>query len=412
MRNTIIGIFCIVELAACAASPPPTAAMQQQFQEIYQQRIQQMIKTSSATNIRQNKTQAIAPIQKQRSPQVSEGDLASEIASIPTIPANTGVRFSSDPNMDGFTANGSRYMDAEGRILKYNFDSLSGNVVYLIKIGSTNYATIQSGKKYAIKFVRPTVNVAPIQIATAIKYQNGTWKIETTTGKQLSGNDLILTSKGFLVLRQYTEYGKNTGFLYTIGKNITSITPPDGYYINTMERSYTVISATTGSAERRTTYIHADIASTGYVLLKRNDVDVNGSLLSMYHSLKGLGSLVGGHGNYDYALYNFHTKHLIKLEMSADNKDSSVKWFKGKSGIYAVYITHGVQDVYGLDLATGFRKRLFHRMLGFMGFSAYVGGHGNINVLAGSAMGDDKINNLGTFMAAPKDKEAKFIHAS
>jgi len=399
--SLLAGVLCAVVLVGCASSPQPSAEMQQRLLAAYQQRLQQTNnKLSNPTLLKNNVnpivTKQTSNIHKQQQRQnISEAELAKEINSIPPMPASTTIQF----YHDGFTINGSHYIDPEGEIKWYSLDRKTGNMVYSIKSDSRDYNTSQNGEVYAIKFTRVGGRAPAILIATAIHVHGGysaitseKWKIETVSGKKVSGKTLSLVPKGFLLERG----NQDAAFLYTIGSDIITISPPHGYYIPSIKEHFFNIKH----------------LSTNYILLKKHKAVQNEDL---FYAIKGISRVVQDFpGEYDYALYNFHTGHLIKLEMSADDGKARVKWVKLHSGVYAIYITHVLTDVYAVDLVTGFRKRLFHRSgLGWVtGFYTQIESDGKLNVgVGGGVLGhDEKIDDLEAFMSAPKEKESALIH--
>src|SRR5574343_885336 len=137
----------------------------------------------------------------------TEADLTAAFAKFPQ--ASTGAIF--ERFKDGFAVNGARYIDPDGAIVSYGFDTLSGDF---------NYLAQSSAGTYLIKSGRANVNGEPITIATAEKRGN-IWSVATATGKKFSGQRLIPGSRGFVVARA------NTGFRYIPGKGTTNFAAPE-----------------------------------------------------------------------------------------------------------------------------------------------------------------------------------------
>ncbi|MDQ6989583.1 MAG: hypothetical protein Q9M19_06840 [Mariprofundaceae bacterium] len=319
-------------------------------------------------------------------PAASESSIQAQIDQIPQLAQGVGVLFTK--NDDGFTVNGERYIDFEGEITTYAFDGLTGNVTYLAKV---------QDNAYIIKFMRASVDAEPIRIGTA-NYSRNMWNVTTVTGKRLSGSTLMMTSKGFVVKR------KGTGFLYQPGQSIKSIASPKGYRI--------------------AKYQTGDIASTGHILLEKLP-EKESSFGSFFAATKGLGSIFGGEGNQDYALFNIQSKKLIPLFIGLEKankfgKDNRylyyngglknpnsghyfwrVEWFKVESGVYVTYVVNGIKEAKVIHLDTGLEKTIFERMLGISSVNAYIQKNGKIKVVADMGFSMESIDDLEAFMSKP-----------
>jgi len=381
-------LLLLITISACATPYTPEQIAQMQAQRLkimkaYQERLK-----SAQSNEQQSQAVSHTQVRPQSIP--NESDLASKINGIPQLPPHVGVIFSGE--IDGFTANGKRYIDPEGEIKYYAFDGLTGDVTYMAQTGENSYV---------IKFVRVSSGVEPITIAhvmtdNASEYRTDRpWKATTITGKKISGNDLFMTSRGFVIVRQ------NSAFLYSPGKGITSIAAPNGYHIASYQRG--------------------DIASTKYILLERDQAS-EGSVGSLVSSVRDLGGILGGEGNKDYALYNIISGkvHVIPVgykpqDMGGDprydyhgqgvtTKNSGhyfwrILWFKTDAGVYAIYTANGIRDVEALHLDSGFKKQLFHRGLGVVSINAGVTQNGKISVSGNLGFETKNIDDLEKFMA-------------
>ncbi len=197
---------------------------------------------------------------------ITNEELKNKLSKFPTI--NSGVKFTKQK--DGFSVDQSRYLDPEGEIINYGYNWQNGDVTYMIKISSNTYK---------IKYTRALTNETPIEIATVIQNGNIT-NIETVTGKKFSSNSLILTSKGFISIRE------QSAFIYNIAEEVKTFVTPEGWHIATFQ--------------------NGDVASTKYLLLERtiDPSKKNDSVFGFIESSKELLSAVGVMDKHDYLLIN------------------------------------------------------------------------------------------------------------
>lgn len=374
-KPLLLLIASIILLTGCGPTytPEQIAQMQKQRMEIMEKyRLQLAARQVSQQQVKP-KAVAVTPV---NSP--SETVVAAQISAVPMLPEGTGVMFKR--NVDGFTANGERFTDYEGEISHYAFDGFTGNVTYLAKIDDMNAV---------IKFVRVAIEAEPITIATAIK-SRGSWKITTTTGKKLSGSTLLMTSKGFVLVR------RGAGFYYEPGKGVVNIAAPQGY--------------------RLAKYQTGDIASTRNILVEKLPKKT-GSFGGLFAATKALGGVFGGEGNQDYALLNIDTKKMTPLFISytgdenlynyhgqgVKTKNSGhyywrTEWFKVPSGTYVVYVVNGIKSAKVIHLETGLEKVIFERMLGISSVNSFIQTNGKIKVVADMGFGTEVVDDLEDFM--------------
>ncbi len=377
-------LLIIISTAFNACTPRMTDAERAQQQKIMQsilerQRLARENLLLKNAQLKVNTTSAGTTQQKVAiASSSSESDMKAEIDKLPLIPINTGVLFRKQE--DGFTVNGKRFIDYEGEIDTFVFNGLSGNVTYVVETGE---------KDYTIKVARPSVSDKTITIATAKKERN-TWKVHTKTGKNLTGSRLLMTSKGFVVIR------KSTGFLYIPGEEIQSFTIPKGY---------TVAKYQTG-----------DIYSTNLILIEKIQERTNsfGGLLS---TTRGIAGIFGGDGNEDYALYNINNKKVISLNIdySGDQKPYKyinqgnksinalhyywrIEWFKVPSGTYIVFVPNGIRKVNAIHAETGLKTTIFESALGFESIYSFIQENGKIKIIADMGLKVDSIDDLVTFL--------------
>lgn len=313
---------------------------------------------------------------------MTEAAMATQIAALPH--STHGVLF--QRFRDGFAINGQRYVDPEGAIVAYGFNTLSGNYTDVVATSPTTFK---------IKTGSALPGATPITIATA--ESNGAfWNVNTTTGLHLSGQHVIPISVGFVVVRG------QVGFRYVPGRGITNITPPAGYQIARFQ--------------------NGDIGATGYILLERDPstMPAPDSLGSMLSSMKSLGAMLGvAKASADYALMHIDDGRLVPIDIPMDgnevvvmrdcqrknrlvntcrqansydslyqpdgSKNSGhyfwrINWFESDGRAIMITEENGVSTLAMTDLATGQRIVLFHRALGISDYAVQQDADGHVDV--------------------------------
>ena len=356
---------------------------------------QQVIQTTSQNTSLQltSQTTSLQPTPVIRSAS-TESDFNNIFAGYQKL--NAGVNF--ERLKDGFSVNGTRYIDPEGAIVAYSFDILSGDFTYAAETTSGNFV-IKSG--------RALIQTEPVTIATAEK--RGTqWVVTTVTGKKFSGSRLIPSSRGFIITRD------NTGFRYIPGKGTTSIAGPEDFVIAGLQ--------------------NGDIANTGFILLEHVPIANGDSTSQLFSSLKSLGSSLGMVKKNDYALLNIDTNKLIPINVSMDGKQVQImsacrqrnnliavcsqmdsynslfdqngmknlshyfwriSWFNTPEGRpILVSQEGGLTKVSATDLNSGKKVILFDRTLGIGGFFATQKTDGGISVSAKMGFSTEVKDNI------------------
>lgn len=193
---------------------------------------------------------------------------------------------------EGFAINQRNYMDPEAKIIKYGFDGTTGMVTYL--------AEVVPGQ-YIIKTMQTQNQAEPISIASA-RHIGGTWEVSTVTGKRLTGQEIVMGSRGFVLNRE------NGAIIYDAVTGMKTASLPDGYKIADFQ--------------------NGDALQTRYVLLEalKSD-DQNENVIG---SFKALGSHFGLSKKEDYVLMNIDTDKLIRFNISSESKNQSECIQKGK----------------------------------------------------------------------------------
>lgn len=361
----------------------------------------------------QNNQTVQQPVKKINQPIniLSESQLKEKIDSFEKI--STGVKFTK--YKDGFSINGnSRFLDPEGRIIKYGYNWETGDVTYIIETMID---------KFKIKYMRALTNQAPILIANASRNQ-GILNIQTVTGKNFNSEGLVLTSKGFIALRE------ESAFFYKIGENTKTFITPKGWHIAKFQ--------------------NGDVASTNYILLEKNIVeDKKGNeLASVINTGKSLMSSLGIIEKKDYMLVNLDNPKLFQLFNidtsdkqvqiysqcrndgsfinKCDNMDSVVSlykpdgsinnghyywrimWYKTKDKTIAVAMEANFKKITITDLETGKKVEAAYRLTGFPGIESSQDATGNVKVSAlGGVFSDVQVDNAEEFLKKEKDIRKK-----
>jgi hypothetical protein len=277
MKKVAVLALTLVSTISIAQAQQPTLTQEQQFELL-----KMMLSRQSAQPQSELQSPTVAL------PVVKDTELSKTFES--WKPLEKGVVFTRF--RDGFAINGERYIDSEGTITSYGFDSQSGDFTYLA----------QSDNKFILKTGRAFSDAEPVTIGSAQRI-NGGWAVTTVTGKKLSGSRLIPLARGFIVARD------NTGFRYVPGKGTSNIVGPEQFSIAALQSG--------------------DISSTGYILLERTP-DANAtsspssSVGALFNSARALGSTLGIGKKEDYALLNIDTKQIVPVNVSLEDKQVQV----------------------------------------------------------------------------------------
>lgn len=322
---------------------------------------------------------------------ITNKELIEQMESFPTIEQK--VKFSK--YKDGFTINnGERYIDTDGEIINYGYNWKNGNVTYMVKVAPN---------KYKVKFTRVLTEKEPIQIATI--FQNRDYlNITTITGKKFNSRNIILTSKGFITIKN------NSAFIYEIGKKVDTFITPKGWHIAKFQ--------------------NGDVASTKYLLLEKT-IDKSNSFLGLVDSSKSILSTFGIIDKKDYMLINIKDpkkKHALDIDVSGKNVENysdcqkankyvarcnhvefkeslysktglpntahyywRILWFSTKDGALSVSRESTQTKVMLTNLNNGKRAEAAFRLTGFPELIAEQNKNGKIKVTAGGGLFPDKI---------------------
>lgn len=348
-----------------------------------QQMLQEKIEAARATNglVPSGSYQIQAQPQSlptQNFPVITQEEL---IAKINSLGKSNGFTVFSQKK-EGFAINQKNYMDPEGKVVKYGFDGVSGMVSYLAEI---------TPGQYVIKTMQAQSSGEAVVIANA-RQIGGIWEVMTVTGKRLTGEAIVMGSRGFTLNRE------NGAIIFDPLSGIKTAAIPDGYAIADFQ--------------------NGDATQTKFVLLETiKPEDDNSKLMGTF---KSLGSSLGLTKKEDYGLMNLDTGKMSMFNISSESKNRSeciqkqrinslvnkceksisfetlydqfgmpnvghyywrVTWMKTPSQkIIAITIEDGVKRLIATDLTTGKRVLLKERMMGINQFKVRQDESGKIAV--------------------------------
>jgi len=286
------------------------------------------------------------------------------------------------PNKDGFTVNGEQFLDPDGKIVKFAANHATGDVSYLV----------DKGYGYVIKTSRvPQVKQA-ITIATVNQSGNGILSIQMMNGTQRLGQDVILLSRGFLIV------GQNTVYRYLPGKGFSNFGVP-------------------GESFHIASYQNGDIANTNFILLEKtktwgdNSNDPMNDIIRLREATMDLAQTFGFTTKEDYILVNLKTGKVHPFDISISAKKDflsafyqsrlssdtlytlnglhpnfshyfwRIKWFNSPSGIIAIAQEKGFRYITLTNLTIGQKVLAFKSFTGFnAGFNAVQDASGKITL--------------------------------
>lgn len=261
---------------------PPTAeqlAMQQQLFNRLMERAQ------SAQNPAANQLQQAAPPSNiQQNNELTENEMLAKISEYKAISQPVTIT----QEKDGFKINGLQYLDPEGEIVSYAFNTKSGDISYLCRT---------SPESFSIKFTRPFSPNNPVLLAL-VRREGTMWKVTTTTGRQLAGQSLTLLARGFMIARD------TAGFMYEPGVGILNVSLPEGFHIAKFQ--------------------NGEVQATTSILLERNPVANSNQAGQLIDSFKSFGSSLGINKKEDYALLNYNSGHLTPINIDLLGKEVTV----------------------------------------------------------------------------------------
>jgi hypothetical protein len=324
---------------------------------------------------------------------MSEKELAKIIDEFPS--AQGTAEFAQ--KKDGFEVNGRRYIDAEGKIVKYGYDSVTADVTYLAEIGKG---------RFIIKHARALTDAEPVTIATAERRSDG-WHVTTITGKTIRGETMIPLSKGFVISRETAL------FVYVPGKGTQQVALPDNYVISSFQ--------------------NGQIQQSRYILIEKAP-ETNTGLFSKFGEL---GSALGVSKKEDYAFFNVDKGDMIPIDVTLDSKTVALhsncqkknsfvnecarvdfveslydknglpngghyywrtSWINTKTGPFMIWTSSGFGSktlIY--NPKTNKKVIAFSRALGINYFTVKDLGNGKFSITAQLGLSSETINDIETF---------------
>ncbi|ARD45867.1 hypothetical protein [Colwellia sp. PAMC 21821] len=300
---------------------------------------------------------------------------------------------------DGILINNVMFNDFEGSVANFGGNRLTGQFTYAVK----NF-----DGTFTLKYNQANSEHGPIKIAT-IERSGESFNVTTVTGKTLPGSSVTPTSDGFIVGRA------GSAFKYSIGNNnIKSITLRDGYHIAAHQ--------------------NGDVASTGYILLEKNETPKNDSVGGLFDSISSLGNTLGLNKVDHYILVNINDASVVPLDVNLAGKEVakhsncrskglynkcesvsysealyeksglknnshyywSIDWIDTPSGPLAFYKTS--TTVKAVDIKNSKVHTLFSRALGVNEFSLIEHMDGKLTVKAVLGFSSDSIEDVEQFI--------------
>lgn len=390
--SIVVALSAVFTISGCATNKrAPTAqeqAMALQMQQAFMQRIQNG--NMALAQMRQPIAQAATQAPASETNSLTEAELLQAINEFPPAESKQAITL----ERDGLKIGTQMYLDAEGEIVTFAANKATGDVTYLVA---------KPGAVYDIKYIRAGSTHEPILLATATKGR-GTWSVKTVTGKALSGNSLLPTSKGVVMARS------SSGFIYEPGSAIKSFATPQDYHIADFQ--------------------NGDIASTGYILLEKDPIESrsNNAAVQLFQLASSLAKTVTLSEDSDYALMNWRDGRLTTFVKGIHGKNVAdggnncrvqsksvglrkceslnfrealyepsgmrnhthyfwgIHWFNTPEGPFAIAQEERSRKVTMTNLATGKKAILLEDILAFTNFEASQTPEGVIRISATSRL--------------------------
>ena len=398
-KYAFISSFVALGFTGCVGDAPQRTPEEIAFNNQMKMELLKRIQAGAVNEVNNNSQVANNIVAKNY---ISNEELKTQLSKFPTI--NTGVKFTKQK--DGFSVNDqSKYLDPEGEIINYGYNWQNGDVTYMIRTSPTSFK---------IKYTRVLTNEQPIEVANVTKNGN-IINIETVTGKKFASDSLILTSKGFISVRE------QSAFIYNIAEEAKTFVTPEGWHIARFQ--------------------NGDVASTKYLLLERtiDSAQKNDSVFGFIESSKELLTAFGVMDKHDYLLINIEdSSKKISFDITLGGKDVAsysdctkvnsyvnkcgsmdlkeslynayglpnsahyywrILWFSSKDGVISVTREATERKVMITDLKSEKRAEGAYRVTGFPELFAEQDKNGKIKVTAGGGMfPNEVIEDAETFL--------------
>ena len=397
---TASGILLSLTMLTGCVGAQPTLEQQQQAMQMRSQ----MLSNFMGGQINQNMQQASSD-EKIELEKISEQELQTKLQLLGK--ATSPIIF--QRTRSGFSVNTKPYSDYEGSIKEANWDFSTGFATYLIEV---------SQDAYLIKIMQAASNKEAVTIGKAI-FDDGIWNVTTATGKKLSGNTLLMGSKGFTLTRL-----DGSGFTYNAFNGIKSINVPQEYQVAKFQ--------------------NGDIQGTNIILLEIPEMreEERGTISGLWSKTKSLGSSLGINKKQDYAFMNIDTQEITKINIPNDGKSKHeclvygkqinkyvreckrysdpvetlytkegnknighyywrVQWYNTANGIISITLEDSLSKIYATNLQTKKKVLIAEKIGGFNGFEVSISANGNLNVTTDKGLfGSDLIEDIASKIAS------------
>lgn len=292
IKAASLALLITLNTGCISTTPQKQMSPEERAQVIEMQKALMGKMFGSSTNLTQPKQQ-----EKEKAPLVtiSEKELLTQKSDVDA----TGGPALFSRHKDGILINNQMFNDFEGSVANFGGNRLTGQFTYAVK----NF-----DGTFTLKYNKANSENGPIKIAT-VERKGKLFNVTTVTGKVLPGSSVTPTSDGFIVGRA------GSAFKYTIGKNqVKSITIIDGYHIANHQ--------------------NGDVASTGYVLLEKNERSKKDAVGGMFDSISSLGNTFGLNKADHYILVNINNGSVVPLDVSLSGKKVAVHSNCKSKGLY------------------------------------------------------------------------------
>jgi hypothetical protein len=380
----------LMALLVGCGSTPPTAEEQAQVNKM---------RSAFITALQNNSSTQVQQPQQQSQPQevaISNSEL---LGQVDEVKASGGAAIF-EHKRDGILIDGKMFLDPEGQVVKIGVNTINGEFTYVVK---------SFDGSFILKFFKANSQSAPITIAKIHRNQ-GMMTARTVTGQTVTGNNLIPTSNGFVVTRD------GSAFQYKIGGNLNGLSVIDGYHIASLQKG--------------------DIASTGYILLEKDEKKETG-VSGFLSALDSIGNTLGVTTADHYVLANLDTGKLVPLDVHIDGKKEAVysncrrknslvnecdnmemvealydkmglknsshyfwavDWINTPTGPLAFYKTSAKLRV--VDIQQEKMHVLFSRTLGVGAFDLFQNKEGKVSITATLGFSSETIDDVEKFIAS------------
>ena len=438
MTRTLVLLFCLLaathDVAAQSNSPPPTAEEQKMLVEA-----RAMMKASGMPVMtaeqeleflersRQVRMGVLANMQGLRQgipglqlPQATQQAPESRVASAPLATAETGFAAADgdlasqvrsrlvsgpptlfEPRRDGFTLNGQPYLDAEGAIVDFAGDPVSGSVTYLVDLGNG---------QAAVKYHNANSSLPALRVGTLTGNEGGV-SYRSVTGEKAGGDWAKPTSRGLVLLR---------------GGSAVDIDLVEGLRTVALPQGFRVAQFQNGDL------------GTGYVLVEFDARALDSAQLLMKKGKSLLGMITGNEQSQDYGLMELRTGRVVPLNVSLSRNQVvegtgcqamnvlanecsgvrsyeavyerngrpnyshyywTIRWMNTAHGPIAVVGENGAREVNAIRLQEGDRYSVLKRGMGIQFFEVQPLPNGSLKVVGNWSFQKHPVEDISTIFA-------------